>query len=187
MPSPVSPKNEPADLTGTSPDYWSFVEAAKRRISEEFPDADLSANQMFLSLNRASSTVIYDFESTIHRPAGRTWSSFRLLLALWVNGPLSPNEVARLAGMSKAAVSSLVTTLLNKGLLLREASPIDGRSVILHLTQAGTADIRTAFQAQNERESLWAEALTQVEQETLVGLLEKVMAQRNAIGARYRN
>lgn len=187
MPSPVPAPPERTDPTGALPDYWSFVEAAKRRISEEFPDADLSANQMFLSLNRASSTVIYDFESTIHRPAGRTWSSFRLLLALWVTGPLSPNEVARLAGMSKAAVSSLVTTLLNKGLLFREASPIDGRSVILHLTKAGIADIRDAFQVQNERESQWAEVLTEEEQETLVGLLEKVMTQRKTIGARYRN
>jgi MarR family transcriptional regulator, negative regulator of the multidrug operon emrRAB len=168
------------------PDYWSFVEAAQRRIVEEFPEADLTANRLFLSLNRSSSTVVYDFESTIHRPAGGTWSSFRLLLALWVSGPLNPNEAARLTGMSRAAVSNLTGTLINKGLLLREASPDDGRSVTLHLTEAGLAKIRMEFRAQNERESQWAEALTEEEQRTLVGLLDKVMAHRGAIGARDR-
>ena len=101
------------------PDYWSFVQAAQRRISEEFPDADLAANRVFLSLNRSSSTAVYDFESSIHRPAGGTWSSFRLLLALWVAGPLNPHEAARLTGMSRAAVSNLTGTLVGKDLLRR--------------------------------------------------------------------
>ena len=168
------------------PDYWSFVQAAQRRISEEFPEADLTANRVFLSLNRSSSTAVYDFESTIHRPAGGTWSSFRLLLALWVSGPLSPHEAARLTGMSRAAVSNLTGTLVGKGLLRREASPDDGRSVTLHLTDAGREKIRVAFRAQNERESQWAEALTEEEQHTLVQLLEKLMEQRERIGARSR-
>lgn len=175
-----------ASTQAALPDYWSFVEAAQRRISEEFPDADLMANRVFLSLNRASSTVIYDFESTIHRPAGGTWSSFRLLLALWVTGSLTPHELARLTGMSRAAVSNLIGTLVNKELISREASPDDGRSVLLTLTDVGLAKIRTEFRAQNERESQWAEALTEEEQRTLVELLEKVMTQRRAIGARRR-
>ncbi|MFI7483836.1 MarR family winged helix-turn-helix transcriptional regulator [Kocuria sp. M1R5S2] len=174
------------DTSATPPDYWSFVQAAQRRISQEFPDADLDANRLFLSLNRSSSTAVYDFESTIHRPAGGTWSSFRLLLALWVSGPLSPNEAARLTGMSRAAVSNLTGTLVGKGLLRREASPDDGRSVTLRLTEDGLAKIRVAFRAQNERESQWAEALTDDEQHTLVTLLEKLMEQRERIGARAR-
>ena len=168
------------------PDYWSFVQAAQRRISEEFPDADLAANRVFLSLNRSSSTAVYDFESSIHRPAGGTWSSFRLLLALWVAGPLNPHEAARLTGVSRAAVSNLTGTLVGKDLLRREASAADGRSVTLHLTDAGQEKIRTAFRAQNDRESQWAEALTEEEQHTLVTLLEKLMEQRERIGARAR-
>jgi MarR family transcriptional repressor of emrRAB len=186
MSSPDTAAPADASTQSTLPDYWSFVETAQRRISEEFPDADLTANRLFLSLNRASSTVVYDFESTIHRPAGGTWSSFRLLLALWVAGPLTPHEVARLTGMSRAAVSNLTGTLVSKDLISREASPDDGRSVLLTLTEEGLAKIRTEFRAQNERESLWANALTEEEQHTLVGLLEKVMAQRSAIGARHR-
>lgn len=183
----------PSDRTGPEPsstdapsDYWSFVRAAQRRISEEFPDADLGANRLFLSLNRFSSTAVYDFESSIHRPAGGTWSSFRLLLALWVAGPLNPHEAARLTGMSRAAVSNLTGTLVDKELLRREASPADGRSVTLHLTDAGQAKIRTAVRAQNHRESQWAEALSDEEQRTLVTLLEKLMAQRERIGGRAR-
>jgi DNA-binding MarR family transcriptional regulator len=186
MPSTDRPDADDTSTRAALPDYWSFVDAAQRRISQEFPDADLMANRVFLSLNRSSSTAVYDFESSIHRPAGGTWSSFRLLLALWVAGPLNPNEAARLTGMSRAAVSNLTATLVGKGLINREASPDDGRSVTLHLTDAGLERIRTAFREQNERESRWAAALTDDEQRTLVRLLEKLMEQRERIGARTR-
>lgn len=172
--------------TARLPGYWTFVEAAQKRISEEAPDADLLANRVFLSLNRASSTVTYDFESTIHRPAGGTWPSFRLLLALWTAGPLNPHEAARLTGMSRAAVSNLTGSLVEKGFIHRKASRKDGRSVNLQLTDVGTDRILFLFTAQNARESQWANALTDDEQHTLVELLEKLMSQRTAIGARSR-
>ena len=54
------------------------------------------------------------------------------------------------------------------------------------LTEAGQEKIRTAFRAQNDRESQWAEALTEEEQHTLVTLLEKLMEQRERLGARAR-
>lgn len=186
MPSTHRPDPDETSARAALPDYWSFVDAARHRISQEFPEADLMANRVFLSLNRSSSTAVYDFESSIHRPAGGTWSSFRLLLALWVAGTLSPHEAARLTGMSRAAVSNLTATLVDKRLLSREASPDDGRSVTLRLTEAGLERIRTAFREQNERESRWADGLTDEEQRTLVALLEKLMEQRERIGARAR-
>lgn len=168
------------------PDYWAFVETAQRRIAAELPGADLGANRVFLSLNRASSTVTYDFESSIHRPNGLTWSGFRLLLVLWVTGGLPPLQAARISGMSKAAVSSLVNTLVGKDLVERAASEHDGRSVTLRLTPHGSSTLRTALKAQNEREAQWAGVLSKTEQETLSNLLEKVMSQRQIINASER-
>lgn len=184
---PATEDQSPTDAqTSALPGYWTFVDAAQKRISEEYPDADLSANRVFLSLNRASSTVVYDFESTIHRPVGGSWPTFRLLLALWVSGPLSPNEAALITGMSRAAVSNLTGPLVDKGLLARRKSPDDGRSITLELTDSGRERIRTDFADQNKRESEWAAALTEAERSTLAELLEKLMAQRDAIGARQR-
>ncbi|MEB7448193.1 MarR family winged helix-turn-helix transcriptional regulator [Arthrobacter koreensis] len=185
MPATEEPQPTAA-RSAALPGYWTFVDAAQKRFSEEFPDADLSANRVFLSLNRASTTVVYDFESSIHRPAGGSWPTFRLLLALWVSGPLSPNEAALITGMSRAAVSNLTGPLVDKGLLVRQKSPDDGRSITLNLTEAGRERIRADFADQNKRESEWAAALTEEERNTLAGLLEKLMAQREAVGARQR-
>lgn len=175
------------DSLAVLPDYWSFVEAAQERIRAEFPEADLAANRLFLSLNRASSTVTYDFESSIHRPAGSTWPGFRLMLALWVRGPLNANEVATATGMSRAAVSSLSNTLVGRGLIVRTPSETDRRLVTLSLSPEGLARIREDFQAQNAREGEWAAGLEPEEVETLTRLLEKLMQQRRSVGGKARH
>ncbi|MEO8284502.1 MAG: MarR family transcriptional regulator [Pseudarthrobacter sp.] len=168
------------------PEYWEFVESTQERIRAEFPDADLAANRLMMSLNRASSTVTYDFEASIHRPGGSTWAGFRLLLALWVSGPLGPHQIATATGMSRAAVSSLSNTLEGRGLIRRTPSSEDRRHITLALTEDGEAAIRRDFQAQNSRESEWAAGLAPAEVETLARLLEKLMQHRSSFGGLAR-
>jgi MarR family transcriptional repressor of emrRAB len=59
--------------------------------------------------------------------------------------------------------------------------------VNLALTDEGVQIVRRDFQAQNERESEWAEALEPDEVATLAGLLEKLMQHRTSFGARARH
>ena len=170
----------------TNPDYWQFAQAAATRISQDFPDSSVTANRMFVTLFRASSSVVYDFESSIHRPAGGTWASYRMLFALWVAGPMTPHRAAELMGMSRAAVSNLAGNLEGKGLLSKQASDEDGRSLILHLTDAGLNKIHDVFAQQNARETEWSQALTEQERELFISLLDKIMNHRTAIGAKTR-
>jgi MarR family transcriptional repressor of emrRAB len=168
-------------------DYWSFVELAKERLDHEFDDNDARATRVILTLNRAASLVTYDLESSIHRPRGGSWSAFRMMFVIWLAGPMEPNVVANLAGMSRAAVSNLAKTLVARGLLRKDAAAVDGRAVTLTLTDAGLAEIRDIFREQNRRETSWASVLTDIEQDLLVMLLEKLMSQRDQVGARARN
>ena len=180
----------PAPEDSTAPaealDYWRFAQAAAARIAQELPDANVTAHRLFVTLQRATSAVIYDFESSIHRPAGGTWSSYRLLFVLWVGGPLTPHRTAQLTGMSRAAVSNLAGSLEAKGLLSKTASAQDGRSLTLGLTETGLAKIREVFTQQNRREDEWSRALTEQESELLIGLLDKLMAHRNTVRAKTR-
>lgn len=48
-------------------------------------------------LHSVSSALVYDLESGVHRPAGWSWSGFRLLFALWIFGPLGGTTAARLS------------------------------------------------------------------------------------------
>jgi len=168
-------------------DFWSFVELANKRLAEEFGFKHQLATEVLLTLNRASNIVTYDLEATVHRPRGRSWSAFRLLFVTWLAGPLEAKKAAELTGMSRAAVSNLLKTLVADGLLERAPGEHDGRSVLLSLTERGQAEMIEVFRAQNEREHEWASVLTEAEQRILVMLLDKLITNRDQFDVRGRN
>ena len=97
----------PADAIRAPREELAYV-VALDRAGERLPGIDRSAMAMVLLLHRVASAIVYDLESTVHRPAGWSWSAFRMLFTLWICGPQEAGRCAELAGMSRAAVSSLV-------------------------------------------------------------------------------
>ena len=156
-------------------DYWSFIDVSVAHTVRALPDVDPRAMRLVQSLYRASNAMVYDLESTVHRPHGWSWSGFRVLFVLWLTGPLEAKRVAELAGMSRAAVSALVNTLERAGLVARRKAGHDRRSVELSLTPEGDDAVAAAFIAHNEREQTWASALTDDEVDQLTALLQKLM------------
>lgn len=161
---------DPHDL-----DFESFVEFAHHRSTELADDLDHDAAWLVLALHRASAAVVYDLESTVHRPRGWSWSGFRLLYALWVAGPSETRHAAKVTGMSRQAVSALAATLERDGLLVRTPSPDDGRLVSYSLTDEGTSRVQEAYRAHNQRERLWADVLDPDEREVVVSALRKLL------------
>ncbi|MFC7331321.1 MarR family winged helix-turn-helix transcriptional regulator [Marinactinospora rubrisoli] len=166
--------------------FWSFVDHAVRRAQQEVPTVDAGAMRLVLTLHRATSMIVYDLESTVHRPSGWTWPGFRVLFVLWLAGPMDAKSAAALTGMSRAAVSALVNTLQKDGLVTRQRADHDRRAVQIGLTEAGRGAIARGFTAHNTRESAWAAALSEGERETLVALLGKLMAGEAAAAAKRR-
>lgn len=162
------------DLDAAHYDFLSFDRLAVDVIAQRLPDTDTDAMRMVLLLYRVARVVVYDLESTVHRPAGWSWSAFRLLFTLWVSGPLESRRAAELTGMSRAAVSSLTKTLSTSGLLERSPNAQDGRSFLLSLTDPGLRAIEAAFVRHNQREVEWANLLTPHEHEVLNGVLVKL-------------
>ena len=156
-------------------DFLSFVDYAVSASTRELSSIDPAAMRLVLTLHRVTSALVYDLESTVHRPRGWSWPGFRVLFVLWLAGPMEAKRVAELAGMSRAAVSALVKTLERDGLATRTQDSSDRRAIQLSLTDAGHEAIVSAFQAHNEREQAWAASLTPPERTILIGLLEKLM------------
>ena len=154
--------------------FLSFTEVALDRAGERLPGIDRSAMAMVLLLHRVASAIVYDLESTVHRPAGWSWSAFRMLFTLWICGPQEAGRCAELAGMSRAAVSSLAKTLEAAGLVQRTDDPRDRRTVVLGLTADGTGRLAETFGTHNRRERDWAGLLTTEEVATLNGILGKL-------------
>lgn len=181
MAKPLAPGSgaDPGPDTDSAPfgepsDSLSFAEVALDRTIERLPGTDQAAMSMVLLLHRVANSIVYDLESTVHRPAGWSWSAFRLLFTLWIAGRQEASRAARLTGMSRAAVSSLAKTLSSAGLLSRTPDARDGRSVVLSLTEAGVDRLESTFRRHNQRESKWAALLTEDELKTLNTVLTKI-------------
>ncbi|MFG2730424.1 MarR family winged helix-turn-helix transcriptional regulator [Streptomyces canus] len=166
--------------------FWSFIDHAVERVGRELPGVDPLAMRLVLTLHRAANMLVYDLESTVHRPRGWSWPGFRVLFSIWLSGPVEAKKVAELSGMSRAAVSALVTTLERDGMVSKERAAYDGRAIQLRLTDAGLEAITSAFRDHNEREREWAGSLTAEEQRTLIDLLGKLTARSTHFGARHR-
>lgn len=162
--------------TGTADPALDFVDGALQQVPDRLGGIDREAMALVLLLHRVTNVVVYDLESTVHRPAGWSWSAFRAVFTLWVSGPLEPSRLAALSGMSRQAVSALAKTLEADGLIARRSVDHDGRSVRLALTPAGERRIEQIFRDHNRRESEWAATLSPDERATLTGLLAKLAA-----------
>lgn len=160
--------------SAASYDFLSFDELAVEAVGRRLPDADLDAMRMILLLHRVTRAVVYDLESTVHRPAGWSWSAFRLMFTIWISGPLESRRAAELSGMSRAAVSALTKTLSASGMLARTPNVRDLRSHTLSLTKGGTEAFEAAFIHHNRRETQWADLVTPQEREVLTTVLVKL-------------
>ncbi len=163
-------------VTSTREEALAFVDRAVDETALRLPDLDRTAMELVLLLHRVTNVIVYDLESTVHRPAGWSWSAFRAVFTLWISGPLEPSRLAETSGMSRQAVSSLAKTLEADGLIERNTADHDARSVVLSLTARGGERVTEIFRAHNERESEWAATLEPEEQATLTHLLGKLAA-----------
>lgn len=152
----------------------SFVERAVAGAAARVDDTDTEAMELVMLLHRVTNAVVYDLESTVHRPAGWSWSAWRALFTLWISGPLEPSRLAELSGMSRQAVSALAKTLEADGLIERRGADRDARSVVLSISRAGELRLTRAFRDHNRREVEWADALDPDERATLTHLLAKL-------------
>jgi DNA-binding MarR family transcriptional regulator len=167
-------------------DYLSFVDFAVSKTTAELPVVDPVSMRLGLTLSRLTSALVYDWESTVHRPRGWSWSGFRVLFVLWLAGPMEAKRVARLSGMSRAAVSALVNTLERDGLVSRRPSDRDRRAVSVELTDSGHDAITSAYAEHKEREQAWMSSLSKPERTILTGLLEKLISGPAATEAKRR-
>ncbi|MFT4081537.1 MAG: MarR family transcriptional regulator [Nocardioides sp.] len=164
----------PAD-DGADP-FLSFVDVAVADITAREPSLDEESMRLVLLLHRVTNSIVYDLESTVHRPAGWTWAAFRLLFTLWVTGPVDSKTAASTSGMSRPAVTALVRTLERDGLIQRLRDPNDGRSVVITLTAKGHRQMSETFRQHNERERNWMSALSGDERQALMSALTKLSA-----------
>jgi MarR family transcriptional regulator, 2-MHQ and catechol-resistance regulon repressor len=128
------------------------------------------------NLWRAAQLFKTKMERELLRDHDLSFASFSTLFIVWIWGPIETRDIARSQSVSKATVTSLVSTLEKRGLVKRRTHKTDRRLVTVELTATGKSLIEWVFPKFNQGESEVAGTLTVEEQDTLTHLLRKLVA-----------
>ena len=127
------------------------------------------------ALRRTQSAVFADFAATFSQ-SGETLTpgEFGLLVLVERNAGLSQMALARALGIDRSTLVPILNRLQARGLLVRRASPTDGRTHALALTPAGEKSLGRFARLVRGHEKRIASGLSAAETRTLIELLEKV-------------
>ena len=155
-----------------------------------FPDtarkeADLSARKRpALALDRAFTQRLHTLSKLTDRvsqaayatDAGIPFSEGRCLAAIGSFSPLSVNALAQWSNLNKAQASRAAQSLVDQGLVNKQASDSDGRGVVLTLTADGQRVWRRVMQVIEQRNADIMACLSAVEAQQFSQLLDRLIA-----------
>lgn len=96
------------------------------------------SNQLCFALYAASLAMSKTYRPLL-APLGLTFPQYVVMMALWQHKTLTAGALAHTVALDAGTLVPLVRKLVAQGLLQRERSPEDERSVIISLTDAGQA------------------------------------------------
>lgn len=170
-------------MTGPSADDRSdhFEDLIRKVAGQRNNQRDVDTMVAVMQIVRAANRISQDVDAKVHRPLGFSIAGFRVMSAIYMDGPAEPARLARLAGVSKASISSVLNTLEKDGFVVRERRSADRRIVTVSLTEAGAAACRMATDRQLALERAWLAPLSEEEVQTLLRLLRKILTGRSHI------
>ncbi|TJZ58845.1 MarR family transcriptional regulator [Streptomyces piniterrae] len=144
-----------------------------RPTSPPVPDAELLRldHQVCFSLHAASRAFGSVYRDAL-KDLGLTYPQYLVMLVLWEHGPQPVKTIGEQLRLDSGTLSPLLKRLETAGLVRRERSAEDERSVTIHLTDAGEELRERALPV--PRRMLAATGLTVDELRTLRGLLGRV-------------
>jgi DNA-binding MarR family transcriptional regulator len=109
------------------------------------------------------------------REHGLSLPGLKLLTAL-AERDRSMREISQVLHVSPRTVTDMIDSLEARGLVTRGPHPFDRRVTLLHLTEAGAAELARASTAADQAAATAVGALDDHEQRTLRHLLDRVCA-----------
>lgn len=148
------------------------------RRSPKSIEGDLSIRDLVsYRLARTASLMSRGASLRYRREFDVSLGEWRALALLASGAPSSLMQLAHAAGLDKAQISRVVSSLVERGLVLRELSSASGRSVRLSLSRTGQALYRSLIAAAGERDRAFRSTLSAQELVVLEAVLEKLVRQ----------
>jgi DNA-binding MarR family transcriptional regulator len=136
-------------------------------------------HQVCFSLHNASRAFGAIYRDAL-RDLGLTYPQYLAMIALWQHGELSVKRLGELLRLDSGTLSPLLKRLEAAGLVVRERSALDERSVLVRVTAAGAAlreDARQVPTAVARRAGLDPRELRELQ-----GLLDRLTDRLDAAG-----
>lgn len=108
------------------------------------------------------------------REAGLSFHNLIIMNHLFINPNANQSDLADLMSVSKPTVSSIVDTLVRKGLVVRNVPDSDRRKTTLNLTTAGVDLVKSIRDEAVSSFSKILEKLSDVEVENLNSIMRKI-------------
>lgn len=161
------------------------VDRLREQWARELPDLDTAPMAVLGRVHRIATLVRPGIERTF-AAHGLDRAGFDVLASLRRAGPpfrLTPTDLYRSLMVPSGSLTHRLGRLEAAGLVAREPSAEDGRSLIVALTEIGRRTVERAFREDMARESSWLEGLSAEEREALAGLLRKLVRSLDSGGA----
>ncbi len=147
--------------------FASLLNRSPKRWKEVLPDVDAQTIPIFARLAYLSSRS-QEFHGQVLKPFGRRVSEYRLLSTLVIMGPLPPSQLSNILFQTPAGMTKTLDRLEKEHLIKRLRSPVDRRSVEIHLTKKGIAGASALMTAEAEAQSILIKDLSKQERKQLV-------------------
>lgn len=135
---------------------------------------DFEAMAVTANLFRAANAARNHLERTVLAKSNLTWTAFVVLWVAWIWETAETRDIASEAGVSKATLSGVLTTLEGRGLVERKRGEKDGRLVTVELTVAGKRLMKKLFPEFNKAERYVVRDLTSQEQSAAAEILRRI-------------
>jgi len=145
-------------------------------FTEEFPDGDPSATEVYATLIRTGQALYDELDRGMQASFGMPESVLQALAVIdGAERPLTPSEIAGRVFRSSATMTNLLDALERERLARRVPNPDDRRSVLVEITDEGKALANRFLPGVRTVERAVIADLTAKERSTLVDLLAKVL------------
>lgn len=135
---------------------------------------DYAAMAITSNLFRAANAVRNHFERTALSHRDLSWTAFVVLWVTWIWEPIETRQIALEGGFSKATLTGVLSTLETRGWLTRSKSAVDGRLVLVSLTDEGRELMVELFPKVNEQERVVTSPVDQHNRELLAQMLRAI-------------
>ena len=155
------------------------ADIAAAQWARERPDLRTLPMTLFGRLNEAAERVMREHMNPLFAEAGLQPGEFDVLATLRRSGEpfmLSPTRLYEAAMISSGGMTDRLDRLERAGLVVRRPDPKDRRGKLIVLTEPGKRLVDETIGRHVANEERLLLTLTQTEQETLDGLLKKLIA-----------